>query len=147
MDGYLDFSYDDKMLIFKGSFMVSITALIILSKKNPRSCSFATWWKIEPCYLLVWMFDSSRLSTEYTFEWRHNGRIGVSNHRPHDRLLKRLFRRKLKKTPKLLVTGLCAGNSPVPGELLAEMASNAENVSIWWRHHEWISQLCHQWFR
>ena len=27
------------------------------------------------------------------------------------------------------------GNSPVTGEFPAHMASNAENVSIWWRHH------------
>ena len=38
-------------------------------------------------------------------------------------------------TSKLRVTGLCAGNSPVPGEFPAQMDSNAENVSIWWRHH------------
>ena len=41
-----------------------------------------------------------------------------------------------KKTSKLCVTGLCARNSPVTGELPAQMASNAENVYIWWRHHE-----------
>ena len=40
------------------------------------------------------------------------------------------------KTSKLRVTGLCAGNSPGTGEFPAQMASNAENVSIWWRHHE-----------
>ena len=40
-----------------------------------------------------------------------------------------------KKTSKLRVTGLCAGNSPATGEFPAQMASNAENVSIWWRHH------------
>ena len=34
----------------------------------------------------------------------------------------------------LHVTGLCVGNSPVSGEFPAQMASNAENVSIWWRH-------------
>ena len=34
------------------------------------------------------------------------------------------------------VTGLCAGNSPVTGEFLASMASNAEIASIWWRHHD-----------
>ena len=28
------------------------------------------------------------------------------------------------------------GNSPVTGELFAQKASNAENVSIWWRHHD-----------
>ena len=27
------------------------------------------------------------------------------------------------------------GKSPVTGEFLAQMASNAENVSIWWRHY------------
>ena len=27
------------------------------------------------------------------------------------------------------------GNSPVTGEFPAQRASNAENVSIWWRHH------------
>ena len=27
------------------------------------------------------------------------------------------------------------GNSPGTGEFPAQMASNAENVSIWWRHH------------
>ena len=30
---------------------------------------------------------------------------------------------------------ICAGNSPVHGEFPAQMASNMENVSIWWRHH------------
>ena len=42
---------------------------------------------------------------------------------------------KSKKTLKLRVTGLCAGNSPVTGELSAQRAINADNVSIWWRHH------------
>ena len=44
-------------------------------------------------------------------------------------------RRRSKKTTKLCITGLCAGNSPVTGEFPAQRASNAENVSIWWRHH------------
>ena len=34
----------------------------------------------------------------------------------------------------LRVTGHCAGNSPGIGEFPAQMASNGENVSIWWRH-------------
>ena len=33
------------------------------------------------------------------------------------------------------VTGLCVGNLSGTGEFPAQMASNAENVSIWWRHH------------
>ena len=41
----------------------------------------------------------------------------------------------LRKHFKVRVTGLCTGNSPVTSEFLARMDSNAENVSIWWRHH------------
>ena len=70
--------------------------------------------------------------------WRPNGCDGVSNHQPHDCLLNRSFRRRSKKTSELRVTGLCAGNSPVTGEFPAQMASNAENVSIWWRHHDFV---------
>ena len=68
-------------------------------------------------------------------QWCHNGGDGVSNHQPHHCLLHRLFRRNSKKTSKLRVTDFCAGNSLVTGELPAQMASNTENASIWWRHH------------
>ena len=46
-------------------------------------------------------------------QWRHNGCDGVSNHKLHNFLPIRLFRRRSKKTAKLRVTGLCARNSPV----------------------------------
>ena len=39
------------------------------------------------------------------------------------------------KISKLRVIGLCDGKSPVTGEFPAQMASNAENVSIWRRHY------------
>ena len=60
----------------------------------------------------------------------------VSNHQPDGCLLNRLFRHRSKKKSKLHVADLCAGNSPGTGEFPAQMASNAENVSIWWRHHD-----------
>ena len=69
--------------------------------------------------------------------------MGVSNHQPHDCLLNRLFRRRSKKTSKLCATGLCAWNSPGSGEFPAQMASHAENVSIWWRHHVFVIYLSH----
>ena len=75
-----------------------------------------------------------------TLRWRNNGRDSVSNDQPHDCLLNRLFRRRSKKTSKLRATGLCAGNSPETCEFPTQMARNAENVSIWWRHHEFA---CH----
>ena len=68
-------------------------------------------------------------------QWHHNGRNVLSNHQPRDCLLSPLFRRRSKKTSKLHVTGLCVGNSPGTGEFPAQMASNTENVSIWWHHH------------
>ena len=71
-----------------------------------------------------------------TLQWRHNERNGVSNHRPRDCLLNRLFRRRSDKTSKLRATGRCEGNSTVTGEFPAQRASNAENVAICWRHHE-----------
>ena len=70
-----------------------------------------------------------------SLQWRDDKRDGVSNHQPHDCLLNRLFRPRSNKASKLRVTGLCPGNSPVTGEFPAQMASSAENVSIWWRHH------------
>ena len=41
-----------------------------------------------------------------------------------------------KKTSKFRVTGLCVRNSPVTDGFPTQRASNAENVSIWWRHHD-----------
>ena len=77
-----------------------------------------------------------------SLRWRHNQRDSVSNHQPHDCLPNRLFRRGSKKTSKFRVTGLCVGNSPGTGEFLAQMASHAENVSIWRRHHV----FCNLWW-
>ena len=71
----------------------------------------------------------------YTLQWRHNQRDCVLNHQPQHCLLNRLFKAQIKETSKLRTTGLCEGNSPVTGEFPAQRASNAENVSIWWRHH------------
>ena len=69
-------------------------------------------------------------------QWRHNGHDSVSNHQPHHCLLSCLFSCRSKKTSKVRVTVLCAGNSPVTSEFPAQMASDVENISIWWRHHE-----------
>ena len=67
--------------------------------------------------------------TGSALRWRNNGRDDVSNHQPHDCLLNRLFKRRSKKTQKLRVTGLCAGNSPVTGEFPAQMAIYVESAS------------------
>ena len=69
--------------------------------------------------------------------WRHNDRDGgVSNHQPYYCLLNHPFRRRSKKTSKVGITSLCAGNSPGTSEYLAQITSGTENVSIWCRYHD-----------
>ena len=99
--------------------LFNTTCFILLKNASggPKSSSFQKWKYLNP------------------LRWRHNELDGVSDHQPHDCLLNRLFGRRSKKTSKLRVIGLCAWNSPGTGEFPAQMASKAENVSIWWRHH------------
>ena len=48
-------------------------------------------------------------------------------------------------TSLTIVYSIGVGNSPVAGEFPAQRASNAENVSIWWRHHAKL--ISHKRFR
>ena len=79
---------------------------------------------------------NTRAANGLSLQWCYNKRDGVSHHQTHDCLLSRLSRRRSKKRAKLRVTDLCEGSSPVTGEFTPQRASNAENVSIWWRHNE-----------
>ena len=103
------------------------------------SCITIGTFKIDWIHLM-WLHQHCEICGLFyilvPLRWRHNEHDSVSNQQPLNCLLNRLFRRRSKKTPKLRVTGLCAGNSPGTGEFSTQMASNAENVSIWWRHHD-----------
>ena len=58
------------------------------------------------------------------------------------------IRAQIKENIKARVTCLCAWNSPVTGEFPAQIASNAETVSIWRRHHGLsVPMLKWKWFR
>ena len=76
----------------------------------------------------------------HSLQWRHNEHGSVSYHQPHGCLLNRLIKRRSKKTLKLHGTGLCVGNSQETGEFPAQRASNAEDISIWWRHLDWSAR-------
>ena len=109
-----------KSLLHKQTFKILSNTDIITGSVDQLPSS-GVWTSTESDIIMsestIWM------------EW------GVSNHQPHECLLNRLFRHRSKKTSKLRVTGLCVGNSPGTGEFPAQMASYAENVSIWWRYH------------
>ena len=111
------------------------------------------WWYLNICFIkcTIEIFQTHDLSihkdgTDDALPWHHNERDGVSNHRRLDCLLKRLFRRRSTKTSNLRVTGLRDGKSPATGEFPAQMASDAENVSIGhWScddvRYRWLSYL------
>ena len=116
------------MLLTMFLFKYTATGHVMKTLKN-----FSTIKRCEPNRVTI---NQCNIVYEIkSLQWRHNERDGVSNHTPHDCSLNRLFRRRSKKASKLRVTGLCADNSPVTGEFPAQRASNAENISIWWRHH------------
>ena len=82
-------------------------------------------------YRFLWKNISSPL------QLRHSERDDVSNHRRFDCLLIGLFRRRSKRTSKLH-KGESTGDQWFP----SQKASNAESVSIWWRHHDVGYVLC-----
>ena len=118
----------------------SVSDQVILLPTNCWSCheqndicdtKHMVWWAFNPNQL---KFHYTHIYVCYTgdsLQRRNNERDGVSNHQPHDCLLNRLFRENIK-APRHWP--LC-GNSPVTGEFPSQRASNAENFSIWWRHH------------
>ena len=56
---------------------------------------------------------------------------------PASRLFTRTFiQAQIKENTKAPRHWPLCGNSQVTGEFPAQMSSNAENVSIWWRHHD-----------
>ena len=107
-------------------------------KKSNYKMSPTKWRGNLVSILLCWYEGCPWCDPCSALQWRHNEHDGVSNYQPHDCLLNCLFRRRSKKISKLHVTGLCAGNLPVTGKFTAQMDSTAENVSIWWRHHDHI---------
>ena len=130
------------------SFSIYTFVRILLSTDchligHDKSCGLK--W-ITILWTLSWIWMHTMILC-LSLQWRHNGRGGVSNHQPQDCLLKRLFRRRSTKTSQLRITGLCVGHSPVTGEFPTQMASNTENVPIWWRHHVvfWVQSTdsCH----
>ena len=86
-----------------------------------------------------------------SWRWCHNERDGVSNHRVLHCLLNRLFsHRKHQSSASLaFVRGIeleleliSTGDQWIP----TQRASDAGNVSVWWRHHvqlmQWMIYLC-----
>ena len=80
-------------------------------------------------WLHCWMFSCSITMTSQCARWRLKS--------PAWRLFTQPFiHAQIKENIKAPRHWPLCGNSPVTGEFPAQRTSNAENVSIWWRHHE-----------
>ena len=79
-----------------------------------------------------------------TLQWRHNERDGVSNHQPHDCLLKRAHRRKYQSSASLaFVRGIHRWlvNSPHKWPVSQKMFPFDDAITLPWRrsHSIWMS--------
>ena len=74
-----------------------------------------------------------------SLRWLHNECNGVSNHKPRDCLLSRLFRIRWNKISKLRVTGPWQGNLLADSEFPPQRSGNTKNVSISWRNRVEVS--------
>ena len=112
--------------------------MLVKGATGGSNFSYISWAQYQR-ESIVWVLGKVPVmvvnKTPLTLRWRHYGHDSVSNHQPHHCLLNILFGCRSKKTSKFRVTGVCEGNSPGTGEFPAQMASNAKNYSIWWRHH------------
>ena len=104
--------------------MLSIWRPFVFNVMILRACHPGSHiWDYYPAFLyssqVTSHWNSRRSGTKElqrlaSLRWRHNERVGVSNHRRLHCLLKRSFTHRSKKTSKLRVTGLCEENSPWP---------------------------------
>ena len=94
-----------------------ITGMMVL----PTTARWNTLWQVTVMvdYRIALKFDRYLGSLSKSLRWRHNDHNGVSNHQPHHCLLNCLF-----------------GRRSGTGEFPAQVASDTENVYIWWRHHD-----------
>ena len=96
-------------MISMASLKTAVTPLVT----HWRYCSPAQSPQYRSLIMFLWYTPVFVIFACFSLQWRHNehNNIKAPRHWP-----------------------LC-GNSPRAGEFPAQMASNAESVSIWWRHH------------
>ena len=119
-----------------------------VSKRTPSSgrgnkATQPSWY--VQCFHLIWseVFTYEKHGFQLwaqhhlwnALQWRHNERDGVSNHRAHHSLLTVYSGADQRKHQSSASLAFVRGIHRSP------MASNEENVSIWWRHHE-LNIIC-----
>ena len=123
-------------------------ALLTLCERNPWPSQGPETWKTFPWNDVIGTWNTQDrftpcISTDTlnmlnisTFGGRHNGRDGASNHQPRDCLLNRLSDADQRKHQSSASLAFVWGIHRSPVNSPHKKASNAENVSVWWRYHE-----------
>ena len=98
--------------------------------------------KLNACYILWWIV-SYELRIMYSLQWRHNESDCVTNNRHYDYLLNRFFRRRSKKTFKLVSPAFVRGihlwtlDSPHKGPIMGKYFNLMTSLcydDVTWRH-------------
>ena len=103
-----------------------------LGTKYLISHCLSQWWyrSLMHIYIYIYVYIYALPTLN---DLTHQGRV---THIHYNDVIMRAMASQITSlmiTTKLHVT---AGNSPATREFPAQMASNMENVSIWWRHHD-----------
>ena len=100
------------------------------------------WWGhiLLSIFVKVTTFSSLR---SITLQWCHNDHHGVSNHL-HSTVCLNVYLNYHQRQTKPVLLALCEWNPPVTGGFPSQMASNAENVPMEWRHHDMNVGACHK---
>ena len=101
----------------KENISISIKMSLKLVPKDPVDNFLRKYQVAHYCDVIVGSMASQIISRTIVYSTIHSGK---------DQRIK----------SKLRVTDFCARNSPLTGEFPAQMTSNAEKFSIWWRHHK-----------
>ena len=85
-------------------------------------------------HIKIWFLLQFDIFRDSTLHWRHNDHDGVS---PASRLFTQPFiQTQIKENTKASRHWPLCGEFTGAGEFPAQMASYAETVSTWWRHHD-----------
>ena len=106
--------------VFSGEWRCSWSSMLQLHLSDQQFHCLLKCVLYIHIYMPVSLADPKDLSKFgnplYPLQWCHNEADDVSNHQPHDCLLKRLFRRRSKETSKLWLV-----NSPQKGPVKQKM--------------------------
>ena len=128
--------------IFRKKFPPKVFFSRVVSHFQEKVDTVAQVCFVENAWWMWWRQASTRLPSQCTLRWRHNGREGVSNHQPRDCLLNHLFKPQIKENIQI------PRHWPLWGEYFHLMTSSwvlSSSVALAYRASEqmFLKIVCH----